>query len=69
VRTVLTGHEWKGETVYPFATHGGGIGLTFKDYQKFCSGADVKNGLDVYFSGTSFSKSEEDIKAWVNKVK
>lgn len=68
VRTVLTSHAWKGKTVYPFATHGGGIGSTFMDYQKFCSGANVMNGLDIYFNRTSFSKSEDDIRVWANKV-
>ncbi|MDR1577436.1 MAG: NAD(P)H-dependent oxidoreductase, partial [Deltaproteobacteria bacterium] len=35
VRTVLSAWRWEGKTVYPFATHGGGIGSTFRDYQSF----------------------------------
>lgn len=65
VRTILSAWRWEGKTVYPFATHGGGIGSTFKDFQSFCSGATVKPLLDVYFRGSSHKKSEAEIKVWI----
>lgn len=67
LRTFINNSDWKGKTVYPFATHGGGIGSTFKDFMASCKGATIKNGLDVYFSGTSHRKTENEIKAWLEK--
>ena len=65
LRTMLNSNKWAGKSVYPFATHGGGIGNTFADFQTFCRGADVKNGLEVYFRGTTPQKAETDIKSWL----
>lgn len=67
LRTILNGTNWEGKTIYPFASHGGGLGSTFRDFQSFCKGADVKEGLDIYFNGSSPSKSENEIKTWINQ--
>lgn len=66
LRTVLTANKWKGKTVYPFATHGGGLGNTFAAVQKFCAGATVMKGIDIYFRGDNPAKSDEDIRNWIN---
>lgn len=69
IRTLLSGYgNWKGKTIYPFATHGGGIGSTFEDYQRFCEGANVKPLLDVYFNGNTHRKAKSEIKSWVDSI-
>lgn len=65
IRTLLRSHNWQGKTIYPFATHGGDKGTTFSDMKRFCFGADVKPGLDVYFSNQTYRKDDARIKAWM----
>ena len=67
LRTLLNSTDWTGKTVYPFATHGGGLGSTFEDFKAFCKNADVKDGFDIYFSGKSHRKTEGEIKAWLER--
>ena len=51
-----------GKRVYPFATNGGWLGHTLKDFAKACKGAEVKPGLDVRFDGTRLRTPEQDAK-------
>ena len=49
MHTFLKSQNWKGKTVYPFATNGGWIGHTFKDFTNACQGADVRPGMNIRF--------------------
>ena len=42
MHTFLKENDLSGKTVYPFATNGGWIGHTFKDFANACGTADVK---------------------------
>lgn len=65
IRTLLRSYNWQGKTICPFATHGGARGSTFRDVKRFCAGADVKEGLDIYFSAKTYRKDDSQIKAWL----
>lgn len=58
-----------GKTVYPFATNGGWLGHTLKDFAQACPGANVKPGLNVRFNGERLLTSKEDIQKWVQSIR
>lgn len=53
---------------YPFATNGGWLGHTLKDFAKACKGAEVKPGLDVRFDGARLRTPEKDILRWAKNI-
>lgn len=57
MHTFLKENDLSGKTVYPFATNGGWIGHTFKDFANACSTADVKQGMN-----TRFDESDQSLK-------
>lgn len=67
MKTFLNNTDLSGKKVYPFATNGGWIGHTFKDFEKACSGADVQSGLNIRFNEDKLLTSEADIDRWVHK--
>lgn len=69
VYTFLHENSLSGKTVYPFATNGGWIGHTLKDFEKYCTGADVKKGIDIHFDGDVMRTSEKEIKKWAKAIK
>ncbi|EJO5346706.1 NAD(P)H-dependent oxidoreductase [Clostridium botulinum] len=69
VRTFLTKNNLEGKVVYPFATNGGWIGHTFKDFEKACKGAEVCQGLNIKFNGDKLETEEAAITSWVGQIK
>ena len=69
VRTVLSGNDWSGKVIYPFATNGGWLGHTFEDIKDMCRGAEVKNGLNLKFSGTAMKTKKDEIEKWTENIK
>ena len=53
---------------YTFATNGGWLGHTLKDFAKACKGGEVKPGLDVRFDGTRLRTPEQDILRWAKGI-
>lgn len=68
MKTFLNRADLSGKKVYPFATNGGWIGHTFKDFGKACPGASVQPGLNVRFNEDKQLTSETDIKKWVQNI-
>ena len=68
MHTFLKIQNWKGKTVYPFATNGGWIGHTFEDFQSTCQGADVKKGMNIRFDETTLRTSKKDIEKWIDSI-
>lgn len=64
VKSFLCHNDLTGKTLSLFATNEGWIGHTFKDFDDACSGATVKKGINVRFSGHSLKTSEAEIKEW-----
>ena len=69
IHTFLNEQNFEGKTVYPFATNGGWIGHTFKDFENGCKGADVKAGLNVRFDQSTLRTAKKDIESWIDKIK
>ncbi len=68
MHTFLKSQDWKDKTVYPFATNGGWIGHTFKDFKNICRGADIKSGLNVRFDEKILRTSMKDIENWIHNI-
>ncbi len=69
IHTFLNEQNFEGKTIYPFATNGGWIGHTFKDFENGCKGADVKAGLNVRFDQSTLRTAKKDIESWIDKIK
>lgn len=67
MKTFLHDSDLTGKTIYPFATNGGWIGRTFKDFEKACNGAVVKKGVDIKFNETTLNIPESMINLWIEK--
>lgn len=61
--------DLSGKTVYPFATNGGWLGHTFKDFGKACRDAVVKSGLNVRFNGEQQITAQTDIEKWTKNIR
>lgn len=68
MKTFLNDTDWQGKTVYPFATNGGWLGHTFKDFENVCKGAVVKSGLNIRFNQDRMLSSEAEIKKWMEGI-
>ncbi len=68
MHTFLKSQNWNGKTIYPFATNGGWIGHTFKDFKNICTGAEMKSGLNVRFDEATLRTSMKDIENWIHNI-
>lgn len=68
MNSFLRDTDLSGKSVYPFATNGGWIGHTFKDFAKSCPGADVHAGLNVRFNESSQMTSDGEILKWAKAI-
>ena len=68
MHTFLKSQNWNGKTVYPFATNGGWIGHTFKDFKEACVGADVKSGMNIEFDQSTLRTSMKEIERWISNI-
>ena len=69
VKTLLSDLDTAGKIIYPFATNGGWIGHTFRDFEKACQGATVKKGLNVRFDEHTLRTPMADIDRWIDWIK
>ena len=68
MHSFLNQADLSGKTVYPFATNGGWIGHTFKDFENACRGAAVQKGLNVRFDESTLRTPEADIRRWAKNI-
>ena len=68
MKTFLNNTDLSGKKVYPFATNGGWIGHTFKDFEKLCPGAKVEPGLNIRFQEDKQLTPEADIQRWLGNM-
>lgn len=69
MKTFLHQTNLAGKTVFSFATNGGWIGHTFKDFVKACPDSNVKHGLNIRFEEDQQITSDTDILAWAKEIK
>lgn len=68
MKTFLSNTDLSGKEIYPFATNGGWIGHTFKDFKNICAGAKVFGGLNVRFNEDKQLTSEADVNKWIQSI-
>lgn len=61
MHTFLKENDLSGKTVYPFATNGGWIGHTFKDFANACGTADVKQEMNIRFDESVLRTPKSEI--------
>lgn len=69
VLTFLTENNFVGKKIIPFATNGGWIGHTFKDIKELCPDSEVKNEINIKYSGDRLSTSMKEIEKWMDDIK
>lgn len=69
MHSFLNQADLTGKTVYPFATNGGWLGHTLKDFAKACKGASVKPGLNVRFDESTLRTPEAEIRRWAKGIR
>ncbi len=68
VMTFLAQNDFKGKTIIPFITHGGGGKYTIKeDMQNLAKDAKVLSPFVVYERGDS--KTDEELEKWLSEIK
>lgn len=67
MHSFLNQTDLSGKTVYPFATNGGWLGHTLKDFEKGCAGANVKEGIDIKFDESTLRTPISVIEKWIDK--
>lgn len=68
MNSFLRSTDLSGKTVYPFATNGGWLGHTLRDFARACPGAKVALGLNVRFNGSRQLTADRDILNWVQTI-
>ena len=64
---MLTGYDFRGKTVIPFVTHGGGgMAHCEQDMRKICAHAQFRKG--GAFAGSGIRQAEQMLAKWVNEV-
>lgn len=68
VKTFLNNYSLENKTIYPFATNGGWIGHTFKDFKKACPLSNVEKGINIRFDENILKTKESEIEDWARKI-
>ncbi len=69
VKSFMKSVDWKGKTVYPFATNGGWLGHTPSDLRKAMRGAAVQPALNIKFEDKKLVTPESAIDEWIKGIK
>lgn len=69
MKTFLSNSDLSGKRVYAFATNGGWLGNTIKNFQSECAGADFGGGLDIRFDADVLKTPENKIIKWIDDIK
>ena len=66
ILTFLESHDFKGKTLVPFCTHGGGgVQQCFKDFSKYTSDYNTKPGL--LLNGSNVANSKPQVEKWLKE--
>ena len=69
VKSFMKSVDWKGKTVYPFATNGGWLGHTPSDLRKAMRGAVVAPVMNIKFAENDLVTPESAIDEWIKGIK
>lgn len=57
-----------GKNIYLFATNGGWLGHTRKDFHKLLKDSDIKGEISIRFDGNTLKTSRDDIQNWISGI-
>jgi flavodoxin len=70
IRAFLSQSDFRGKTVVPFSTQGGGFGDFFTRFEKEAQNAKIAKGMDFsMLSGRDVSALDRKIAAWLNELR
>lgn len=61
----LKEQDLSGKNIYLFATNGGWLGHTRKDFHKLLKDSDIKGEISIRFDGKTLMTSRDDIQNWI----
>jgi flavodoxin len=65
--TFLESYDFKGKTIIPFCTHGGGrLGRSVSDIKKLCPDSTIREGIDI--NAYVVRNAQNDINTWLRKL-
>ena len=57
-----------GKNIYLFATNGGWLGHTRKDFCKLLKNSNIKGEISIRFDGEKLKTSRDDIQNWISGI-
>ena len=57
-----------GKNIYLFATNGGWLGHTRKDFCKLLKNSNIKGEISIRFDGKTLKTSRDDIQNWISGI-
>lgn len=57
-----------GKNIYLFATNGGWLGHTRKDFCKLLKDSNIKGEISIRFDGNTLKTSRDDIQNWISGI-
>lgn len=57
-----------GKNIYLFATNGGWLGHTRKDFYKLLKDSNIKGEISIRFYGKKLKTSKDDIQNWISGI-
>ena len=57
-----------GKNIYLFATNGGWLGHTKKDFYKLLKDSFIKGEISIRFDGNTLKTSRDDIQNWISGI-
>ena len=57
-----------GKNIYLFATNGGWLGHTRKDFYKLLKDSNIKGEISIRFDGNTLKTSRDDIQNWISGI-
>lgn len=69
MHTFLNSTDLSGKNIYCFATNGGWVGHTFKDFKEICGYVDIHKGLNIRFSNDKLVTAEVEIEKWIKDIR
>ena len=57
-----------GKNIYLFATNGGWLGHTRKDFHKLLKDSFIKGEISIRFDGKKLKTSRDDIQNWISGI-
>lgn len=65
IRTFLLENHLSGKEIIPIVTHGGWLGHTIEDIQKYAKEATMRTYLDLEFADASMRKTQKELDNWI----